>query len=133
MGIAFVHTTLENAVAAITGLPTLQRENTRNTTQSLSWTRFTLLPIETVGATIGDGGKDRLAGLAQVDLFTAADSGMSSALTKAELVLAAFPRGTELGSTQTVHIDHAWIEAGTQEGKHYHTPVMIRWHSLVPV
>lgn len=132
MSITYVSKALTDAVSAITGLPTLQRENTRNTTQQTSWSRFTLLPAETTQVTIGDAGQDRLNGLAQIDIFTPMDVGTATSMSKAELVLSAFPRGTELTiSGQIVRVERCWIETGSQDGKHYHTPVMLRWHSLV--
>lgn len=132
MSIKNVHAVLQSAVADIAGLPTLQRENTRNTNQQAAWSRFSLLPAETSQATLGDTGKERLNGLAQIDIFTPVDTGVTTALTKAELILAAFPRGTELTiSGQIVRIDRCWVETASQDGKHYHTPVQIRWHSLV--
>lgn len=130
--IGTIHTALEGAVAAILGLPSLQRENTRNTTQAQSFTRFTLLPVETIPATLGTNGQDNVHGIAQVDVFVPIDGGMTKAHQYADLILSAFPRGRDIiKDNLTIRVERAWVEPGLADLKHYHLPITLRWRCLV--
>ena len=129
-----VHTLIEDRVAGTTGLPVLQRENTRITPAAGSpWSRFTMLPAQTQQESLGITGKDRLIGFAQLDLFYPADSGTATANAMADAVIAHIPRGLILEDmTVRVVIQTSWRGIGQRVDQYYQVPISISWraHSL---
>jgi hypothetical protein len=131
MSIANIHKTLEDAIVAV-GLPyPLQRENIRNDTTK-PFSRFTLLPAETTAETIGVNGTNRWQGLAQIDIFVPIDSGTTAALAAADSIIAAFKRGTQLGTSPVIHIENCWSDGGAVINKFWNLAVTIRWRALIP-
>ena len=128
MSITSIQTALDTQLAAVSGLPVIQLENTRYEPKTgVAWSRPTLLPAETERLS---SAKDLLQGLYQVDLFYPADKGAATASAMADLVKAAFPRGSTLtsGST-TVHITKSWREPAQSLNQFYQVILLVRWES----
>ena len=134
MSITTIHTLLDTHLLTVTGLPTLQRENTRVTPQTgVPWSRATLLPAETRQETLGVTGRNRLNGLYQIDLFYPADTGVQDANEMADELTYEFRRGVQLVHQQSnliVNIEMAWREAGSRYEQFYNAPVIVRWRAI---
>lgn len=131
MSIATIHSLLEDAVAAITTIPTLQRANTRNDTTK-PFTRFTLIPSETAAETVGLNGKNRWQGIAQVDVFVPVDSGTATVLGYADDIIEAFPRSLVLTSGAiSVQTEMASVLTQGIINKFWTLSVQIRWRALI--
>lgn len=132
--IATIHSALQGAVAAVSGMPTFYTENSRGTTQAQSWCRFTLLPAETIPLTLGVSGQDQVYGLAQISIFVPMDQGTMRAHAIADAILAAFPRGRMLTKDDLrIRVLRAWVQPGAIDGKSYHLPVSLRYECFVTV
>jgi hypothetical protein len=131
MNFSDVQNLLEAQVATTVGLPLFQMENTRiSPVGGEPWCRFTLLPSRTIQETIGLSGMNRMAGLAQIDIFYPADKGTADANAMADAIIATVPRGLILMGTSThVHIEISWREAGTRIEQYYTIPVMLKWRA----
>ena len=86
---------LINRLKTVTGLPSLQLENTVATPKG-AFTRATQIYARPTQATIGRNGRDRHEGLLQVDIFVPVNTGTAAANALADSVVAAFPRGLAL-------------------------------------
>ena len=120
---------LENNLAAVTGLPLYQKENTRITPGANEpWVRSTFLPARTFMQSIGITGTNTLHGMLQIDLFYPIDKGTATSNAMADLVIAAFPRGLQLSSLgMTVICELSWREAASRIEQYYSTPVVVKW------
>lgn len=98
MSYKLIHTSLDTQLQTVTGLPTLQIENTRkgNDKRTKEWTRSTLLPTKTSIETLGPLGYNKLKGLYQIDIFYPEDASYGDTFDMAELVLAKFIIGDNL-------------------------------------
>ena len=134
MSNATIQNLLDTHLLTVTGLPTLQRENTRVTPQTgVPWSRATFLPAETLRETLGVTGRNRLRGLYQIDLFYPADTGALAANEMADEVINDFRPGIQLIHQQSnliVHIEMAWREAGSRYEQFYNAPVIVRWRAI---
>lgn len=90
------------------------------------WQRVTLLPTIAENPTMGDGFR-RDPGLLEVLLFYPKNGGSQAALARAEVLLAAFKRGTALvDGTQRVLIDaHPYVSATPPDDSWFIVPVNI--------
>lgn len=92
--------------------------------------RPTLLPAETVGATVSDSGTDEQTGIYQVDVFAPADEGKNDAFAKADAIAEHFKPVTELTyNGRLVRCVSASIETPLNDGDWYQLPVIIRYLS----
>ena len=93
--------------------------------------RPTLLPGDTVGATISATGTDEHIGLYQVDIFAPAGAGKNAAIVMADLIADRFKPVTELThSTVIVRSVRVSREAATTENGWYRMPVVIQYLSF---
>lgn len=88
------------------------------------------LPATPENPTMGDD-YYRMIGIFQVDLFYPLSVGTGAAEARAELIKAAFKRGTSMTSgTVTVITDKTpEISPGRKEGDRWHIPVKIRFYA----
>lgn len=130
---AEIQAALDAQLATVTGLPELQRENTRlnrGGRATTPFTRATFLPGQATQLTVGQNGVNRYSGLYQVDLFYPMDTGAATINAMADSVLAAFPRATVLGDEFKVHCTIAWREAGRRDEPFYAVPVLVQWTTI---
>jgi hypothetical protein len=131
MSFTSIQNLLEARLAAMVNVPTLQKENTRIAPAAgQPWCRFTLLPTQTVQETIGVTGTNKLAGLAQIDLFYPADKGTADVNLMADLIIDAFPRALNLSDANiSLFIEVSWREAGMRIEQYYQVPVMLKYRA----
>lgn len=129
MSYAKIQTLLDTRLAATTGLPTLQLENTRNIAKTgVPFTRGTLLPARSTQISLGTVGKDLFEGLYQVDIFIPQDGGTATVNALVDAVLTQFARGTRLvNGAVTVEIMNSWREVGSRIENFYSVPVTVEW------
>jgi len=60
------------------------------------YVRPSLLPADTIQATLGDSGTDMNQGIYQIDVFAPANKGKNEAMVMADLIANRFKRGTDL-------------------------------------
>jgi Na+/glutamate symporter len=70
-------------------------------------------------------------GLYQIDLFYPIDRGTGASIAMVDTVLAAFRRGTTVGTTPVVNIEMSWREAGYSHQQFYCVPITVRWTAYV--
>ena len=127
-----IHAALEDHATTVAGLPTLQKENTKNiAVAGRPFARTTLLPAESNAVSIGVTGITRLHGLLQVDLFYPADKGVTAANVMADAVVLAYKRGTFIqAGASKITIEMSWREAASIIESFYNVPVVVRWRLL---
>jgi Bacteriophage related domain of unknown function len=122
---------LDAHVTSITGVPTLQEENTLyNATGSISpWVRGTLLPAQSQMVSIGVSAMKKVRGLYQVDCFYPQGQGSTAGRTMADAVVSAFPIGLRLtDGVVTVICEIASVmSAQNAAGKYVNFPVQVQW------
>jgi len=131
MSYSIIQELLDTQLATVTGLPTLNIENTRiEPKTNVPYSRSTLLPTEATARTTLT---DEFQGLYQVDLFYPQSKGFTDAAGTADLVIAAFQRGLELVEGDVrVHVRMAWREVAQPFQQFYNVPVVVRWSCLLP-
>jgi hypothetical protein len=126
-----IQTQLEEHLAGVTNIPTIQHENERFVpVTGEPWVRFTLLPAATTTESIGVIGKSRMRGLAQIDCIYPENTPVVAINKMADAIIASFPKGMILtDSVVSIHIDQSWREVGYRatQTQFYQIPVMIRW------
>ena len=124
---------LDTQLATVATLPTLQKENTLyKPANTPAWCRTTLLPAATTVESIGVDGRERKYGLFQIDLFYINNSGTTDATSMADLIIAAFRKGTYLtDTTYTVMVLRAYIDSGRPYPNYYQLPVIVEWECIV--
>ena len=92
--------------------------------------RPTLLPAETVSATLSAAGTDKQEGIYQVDVFAPSDTGRNEAYAAADAIAEHFKPVTELTYNGRV-VRCVTVSIGTtfQDGGWYMLPVEIRYRS----
>lgn len=93
-----------------------------------NFTRVKVFPAETVNVSLG-GGKKRLKGFTQIDVFVNRISGLALASTTAEAIVAAFPTQSTSLSTNQIVVYSSWIESTREEPTYLHIPVFVRWEA----
>jgi hypothetical protein len=93
-----------------------------------NFTRVKIYPSETANVSLG-GGKKRLKGFTQVDVFVNRISGLTLAASTAEAIVAAFPTGSSALSSNQIVVYSSWIESTREEPTYLHIPVFIRWEA----
>ena len=93
-----------------------------------NFTRVKVFPSETVNVSLG-GGKKRLKGFTQIDVFVNRISGLALASTTAEAIVAAFPTQSTSLSTNQIVVYSSWIESTREEPTYLHIPVFVRWEA----
>jgi hypothetical protein len=132
VNISTVYELLAEHLAACSGLPSVQNENTRNIGKhDTPFVRGTVIPAKTQPKTLGINGRNELSGLFQVDIFVPKDAGVSQANALADLVLEHFPRGQTLtDGVDTILITISWRDVGRRDEPFYNAPVMVEWSSI---
>jgi hypothetical protein len=127
-----IQSLLDTRLQALTGLPTIQLENTRNIGQTgIPFSRATLLPARATQATVGLQGRDSRTGLYQVDLFYPLDAGTATINAMADSVIDHFTRGLVLiDGAINVHVLVCWRETGRRIEPFYSVPVVIEWSCI---
>ena len=125
-----VSAALDDNLNTMVGLPSVAWPNKKFVpTQGALYIRPTLLPADTVTATIGIG-SDISSGLYQLDIFSPADDGKNEALLMADTVAELFKRDKELtynGRTITIRsASHRSI--GNTDGW-YHLSVDVTYYA----
>jgi hypothetical protein len=126
-------TLIESHVAAIPGLPPLQRENTPNIGKTgQPFARLTMLPARSVQSSVGLYGTDLHRALVQIDLFYPINAGTGPAEAMADTICSLFPRGFIL-SQGNVHMNFGTpsIDAGYTFESFYCLPVVVEWSSVL--
>ena len=132
MSYSIIQTLLNAQLQTVAGLPTVQLENTRHEPKTgVAFVRPTLMPIEPGRLS---NGYDLVQGLYQIDVFYPASKGTATASAMADLVKAAFARGTVLtGSGVIVHVMKSWREVAQPFEQFYQMPIMVSWNHCRPV
>ena len=131
MSFTTIQALLDAQLATVTGLPTLQLENTRiNPTNNTPWARATFIPAPTIVECVGPVGKDKLQGIYQVDLFYPQDRGTTTAGTMADLIVATFSKGLRLGTSSELIIEIAYREVAYLFDPYYAVPITVKWFSF---
>lgn len=118
-------------LANIASVPPIAWEN-KNYDQDATtlYLRPTMLPNETIQASLGDSGKDLYEGMFQVDVFVPDGQGRSDWPDK---IADAFKRGTVLTRNGIdVRIQGVSIAPALKEDNFYQVPVEIRWQAFTP-
>lgn len=124
-----IHQALDAHLKTVAGLPPLQEENVRVKIGSGTkpWCRSTLINNPTSISTVGPSGYSRLNGILQVDLYFPSDSKYAQCYAMADLVIAKFQAGTQLG---TIRIINSYPRAGFGGAPGYYTlPIIIEWEN----
>lgn len=124
-----IQNALETRLSTLAGLPSVAWPNQDFTPVSgTSWLRPTLLPAETVAATM-DG--DLQTGIFQVDVFVPSGTGRSAGDTLVDAIGDHFAPMLELTSgATTVRIISFSTIAARSESDWYHIPLEIRYNSI---
>jgi len=131
MSISSVRIALENKLNAMTPTLSTAWENVPFTpVTGTPYQRAYLMPATPANPTMGDG-YYREQGIFQVSLFYPLQAGPKTAADRAELIRAAFKRGTTLTSgTVSVIIERTpEIGQGRVDGDRWALPVKIRWYA----
>ena len=131
MSISSVRIALETKLATITPALSTAYENVPFTpVTGTAYQRAYLMPATPANPTMGDG-YYREQGIFQVTLMYPLQAGPKTAADRAELIRAAFKRGTTLTSgTTIVKIDRTpEVSQGRVDGDRWALPVKIRWYS----
>ena len=129
MSIASVRTALETKLNSITpALATVWQNVGYKPVTGTPYQACFLMPATPDNPTLGDS-YYREQGLFQVSLFYLLKVGAQTAETRAELIRAAFKRGTTMTSgTVKVLVDRTpEIGQGRVDGDRWHVPVKIQW------
>jgi len=131
MSYATINALLDAHLAAATGLPPLQLENTQNIgVTGQPFARATLVTTESAAVT---NLRTEYGGLYVVDLYYPLNAGLPAANAMADTVIAHFknvPQHTLSGSGVSVHLDKAWRESLGRRDQFYALQVKVRWRSL---
>ncbi len=115
-------TAFENfaAVDLATGLPVATLSE---------WCRVTIIHGLPVIATMGNGGKDAIVVIMQVDLFYPRDTGTAAAHAKADAITDAFKAGsTHTYNGISVYVDAAGRVSASDEPENFRVSVQINSH-----
>lgn len=131
MSIVNVRAALETKLNGITPTISTAWENTPFEPQAgTAYQRVTLLAAAPDNPTYG-GSFYREQGILQIDLMYPLSDGTAAAAARAELIRAAFKRGTSMASgSVTVIIDKTpEVSSGRVEGERWCVPVKVRWYA----
>ena len=105
---------LDSRLNSMSGKPPIAWENKAyEPTMGTLYARPTLIPGDTVQATLGDSGTDMNIGIYQIDIFAEAGTGKGAAITMADTIANHFKRGTDLTyNSRTVRIKSVSRQAG---------------------
>lgn len=121
-------TLLDAHLATVSGIPSIQTENTRFTDVEAPWVRTTLLPALSALQTVGANAVRKYMGIYQVDVIYPEDVGFAPGRTMADAVVAAFPIGLFLtDGTITVQIEMATAMSALPLLTFTYIPVQIQW------
>jgi hypothetical protein len=123
---------LEARLATLSGLPAVAWPNLNYVpTLGTLFIRPTILPAETVGATMGTStGTDSQSGIYQIDIFAPSGVGRSATTTLADAIADHFSPLTELTyNSQIVTIISVSQGVAYVEDAWYHTPIEIKYLS----
>lgn len=97
---------LDSRLNTMTSLPPVAWENkSYDPTLGTLYLRPTLIPADTIQATLGDSGTDQNSGIYQIDVFAEAGQGKNAAVVMADNIASHFKRGTDLTyNSRTVRI-----------------------------
>lgn len=124
---------LVTQLETVTGLPQLQKENTRIILKGEQpYVRATLIRARPTQLTIGTTGRDLHQGIFQVSVFVATDTGTTAVNGLADSIIAAFPRGLQLGpGIEKIRIRQAYRDTALRLNDQFHqVPVSIEWALL---
>ncbi len=128
---------LDGHLSAMIGLPTLLDSDGNNIGAAWDnkeavpvigelWLRPTLLPAETVQATLGESGQDMSQGVYQIDVFAPLGEGKNEALAMADKIADHFKRGTDLVyNSRTVRIKNVSQAASVKNEGWFQIPINI--------
>jgi hypothetical protein len=131
MKIAEVQSALDTQLRTVSGLPTLQVENTRFNASSnvAAFVRATLILSESAYISCGPNGIKQTPGTYAIDVFYPLDTGATAARTLADVIAASFIHGAVLTSgTTSVNINTSSIMTGFTVNKYYCVPVRVTWN-----
>jgi hypothetical protein len=92
--------------------------------------RPTLLPADTESIGLGNTSSEDHLGIYQVDVIAPIDKGKGQAITKADLVKTAFPKGNLTYNGLKLRIRSVSRGSGSRDGAYYIVPVFISYHSI---
>jgi len=94
--------------------------------------RPTILPAETVQATLGDNGTDSNSGIYQIDVFTPSGKGIKAAIEMADKIANLFKRGTYITyNGRTVRVKSVGRERSSNDDNGWYiVPVVITYISF---
>ena len=129
MSIRRVQALLDAQLKTVTGLPTLQLENTRVQLKDRSaFCRGTINPAQSNVLTVGYNGQRQLQGIYQVDSYFPQDTGATAAHDIADAIVAAFPIGlSRTDGVATVRITVASVLFANSLERFFGVPVVIQW------
>lgn len=133
MSIAKIRQALEIQLATVTPPIHTVAENASYTpTAGAPYQRVSLIPADTLNPTFGDKFR-REQGILQVTLCYPTGGGSGDAMAQAELIRAAFPRGSSFtAGGVTVQIDRTpSVSAGIIDGDRYCVPVRVRYFANI--
>lgn len=95
-----------------------------------SFIRSTLLPAQTLQASIGIDGTNRYQGVYQVDVFSPQGTGPAAGIALVDEIIELFPRGLSLSTDDiTVRVATSSVLPAREEPDWYQIPVSIDWFS----
>jgi len=120
---------LDQRLSTLTDAPPIAWQNiTYEPVDGTLWIRPTLLPADTIGATLSTSGTDEQKGLYVVDVFAPAFEGKNEALAIADAVADHFKPVTELTyNTRLVRCISVSIGAPTNVDNWYQVPILINY------
>lgn len=126
-----VSAALDSRLNGMTDLPPVAWPNVAyEPTIGTLWLRPTLLPADTVAATLGSTGTDENLGVYQVSVFAPSGTGKGAAVVMADAIAERFKPMTKLTyNGLLVRCVTASIGSAVQNGDWYHVPVYINYLS----
>lgn len=127
-----IQAALDTRLNSLSGSPSIAWENTSYTpTLGTLYLRPTMLPAESIPATLSTSGTDENTGIYQIDIFAEAGTGYSEIVTMADAIADHFKPVTELTyNSRTVRCIKAFRSSAQTIDGWYQIPVEISYLSF---
>jgi len=123
---------LDTRLGTMSGLPDVAWPNrTYTPVIGTTYLRPTLLPADSIAATVGTSGTDENIGVYQVSVFTEAGNGKSAGMVMSDLIASHLKRDTELTyNSRTVRIKNVSQSPASTSGGWFQIPVNIEYYAF---
>lgn len=123
---------ISGVIASATGLPTAWPNAPFTVPNNAPWLRVTILNMDDVVLTLGSGGKNRISGILQIDVFVPRNSGDIKIYDTMDDLTAVFQSGAELDyNGQVVRINSASDRAAQDESDWYRRIIDVDFYAYL--